>query len=278
MKKIGFVIVLLILLLSFDSSQAQIWKQIQKAAEQKALNKASQKADKATDKALDETDKALEESVNQNVNEAISGYSKNKVDASVVPNSYPFSWKYIMEIKSDQGKAMNAEYFLEPDAAYVGFNMGQEGQNMFMIMDTKNRITVSCFGNGKEKMASASKMPDYSEMAKKESEKSKFTYKTLPNKTFLGYNCKGIQATNDEYDMIFYFTNEAKVSFGDLFKNQKNQKMPDAFANYFKPDDKPLMMDMTMKDLKNKGKVTTMKCIGLEKHTYLFNKADYQFM
>ena len=269
MKKNWFVIVLLALLFSFDSSQAQIWKQIQNVAQKKALDKASQKTQ-------NEADKAVEENVN--MNDAILSYGKNKVDASVVPNSYAFSWKYIMEIKSDEGKAMNAEYFLEPDAAYFGFNMGQEGQNMFMIMDTKNRLTVSCFGNGKEKMASASKMPDYSEMAKKESEKSKFIYKTLPNKTFLGYNCKGIQATNDEYDMIFYFTNEAKVSFGDLFKNQKNQKMPDAFANYFKPDDKPLMMDMTMKDLKNKGKVTTMKCISLEKHTYLFNKADYQFM
>ena len=274
MKKMSFVIVLLVLLFSFDRSQAQIWKQIQKAAEQKALNKASQKAGNATDK-------ALEESVNQNVNmnEAILGYGKNKVDASEVPNSYAFSWKYIMEIKSDDGKAMNVDYLLEPNASYFGFNVGQgEGQSMLMIMDTKNRITVSCFGSGKDKMASASKMPDYAEMAKKDGEKSKFTYKVLPNKTFLGYNCKGIQATNDEYDIIFYYTNEAKVSFGDMFKNQKNWKMPDALAGYFKPDEKTLLMDMNMKDLKNKGKVTTMKCISLEKSAYMFNKADYTFM
>jgi hypothetical protein len=32
------------------------------------------------------------------------------------------------------------------------------------------------------------------------------------------------------------------VSFGDLFKNQKNQKIPDAFSNYFKPGEKPLMI------------------------------------
>lgn len=281
MKKMWFVIVLLVPLFSFNSSQAQVWKQFQKAAEQKALNKASQKANAATDKALDETDKAIGESVdkNVNVNEAILSYGKNKVDASQVPDSYAFSWKYIMEIKGDDGKAMNADYFLEPNVSYFGFNVSQgEGQNMFMVMDMKNRLTVTSFGNGKEKMASASKMPDYSEMAKKEGEKSKFTYKTLPNKTFLGYNCKGIQATNDEYDIIFYYTTDAKVSFGDMFKNQKNWKMPDALAGYLKPDEKTLLMDMSMKDLKNKGKVTTMKCVSLEKNAYVFNKADYKFM
>jgi hypothetical protein len=281
MKKIGFVIVFLILLLSFDRSEAQIWKQIQKAAEQKALNKASQKAGNATDKALDDTDKALEGSVNQNVNmnDAISNYGKNKVDASEVPNSYAFSWKYVMEIKGDDGKAMNADYLLEPNVSYFGFNVSQgEGQSMFMIMDMKNKLTVTCFGDGKEKMASASKMPDYSEMAKKDGEKSKFTYKTLPNKTFLGYNCKGIQATNDEHDIVFYYTTETKVSFSDMFKNQKNSKMPDALAGYLKPGEKTLLMDMSMKDLKNKGKVTTMRCVSLEKNAYMFNKADYKFM
>jgi hypothetical protein len=269
MKKIWFVVVLLALLFSFDSSQAQIWKQIQNAAQKKALDKASQKAQNQSDKTVDE---------NTNTEAAIMSYGKNKVDASVVPNSYAFSWKYIMEIKSDDGKAMNADYFLEPNASYFGFNVGQQGQNMFMIMDAKNRLTVTCFGNGKDKMASASKMADYSEIAKKEGEKSKFTYKALPNKTFLGYNCKGIQATNDEYDIVFYYTNEAKVSFGDMFKNQKNWKMPDALAGYLKPDEKTLLMDMSMKDLKNKGKVTTMKCISLVKSVYVFNKSEYKFM
>jgi hypothetical protein len=270
MKKLWFVIVVLVLLFSFNNSQAQIWKQVQNAAQQQALNKASQKGQKEMDKGV---------SQNANAEDAILSYGKNKVDASAVPESYVFSWKYVMEIKSDEGKAMNAEYFLEPNAPYFGFNVGQrQEQSMFMIMDNKNKLTVTCFGDGKEKMASASKMADYSEIAKKENEKSKFTYKTLPDKTFLGYKCKGIEATNAEYVMVFYFTNEAKVSFGDMFKNQKNQKMPDAFANYFKPDDKPLMMDMTMKDLKNKGKTTTMKCISLDKNSYVFNKADYKFM
>ena len=46
-----FVMVCLVLLFSFNSSQAQIWKQVQKAAEQHAVNKASQKVNKQIDKA-----------------------------------------------------------------------------------------------------------------------------------------------------------------------------------------------------------------------------------
>jgi hypothetical protein len=37
-------------------------------------------------------------------------------------------------------------------------------------------------------------------------------------------------------------------------------------------------MDMTMKDFRNKGKVTTMRCISLDKSVFVFNKADYHFM
>ncbi|MEN2490106.1 hypothetical protein AAYQ05_20045 [Flavobacterium sp. B11] len=260
MKKMVFVIVFLCLLFSFNSSQAQIWQQIKKAAEQKTQN-SSKTADQ-----------------NASMENAVLNYGKNKVDPSVVPDSYSFSWKYIMEIKTDEGKVMNANYFLEPNASYFAMNIDQgKGQNMMMIMDSKNNITVTGFGDGKSKMATASKMPDYSAMAKKEGEKSKYTIKTLPNKTFLGYNCKGIQMTNDEHDIICYYTNEAKVSFGDMFKNQKGWKVPDEFVNYFKPEERTLLMDMTMKDLKSK-KVTTLKCVSLEKSAFTFNKSDYKFM
>ncbi|CAN1558158.1 Domain of unknown function DUF4412 [Flavobacteriaceae bacterium] len=270
MKKMWIILGFWVLLFSSYGTQAQIWNKIKNATEKHALNKASNKVNQQKDQAV---------KVNVNSEDIMGGYVQNKADVSKVPNSYVFSWKYVMEIKTDEGKAMNAAYFLEPNAGYFGFNIGQKKEeSTFMIMDAHNRIMVTCFGNAKEKMASASKMPDYSEMENIESEKSKFIYKAMPNKTILGYNCKGIQAINDEYDIIFYYTNDAKVSFGDLFKNQKNKKIPDAFSNYFKPGEKPLMMDMTIKDMMNKGKVSTMRCISLDKSVFVFNKADYHFM
>jgi hypothetical protein len=78
--------------------------------------------------------------------------------------------------------------------------------------------------------------------------------------------------------MVFYYTNEAKVSFSEMFKSQQNQGTPNAFVDYFKPNEKPLMLSMDYKDLKDKTKSMTMKCISLEKKALTFNKSDYQFM
>lgn len=264
MKLKPFVVALLMMFISVNSLQAQIWNQIESIAKKKSSESVGKKSSSQAD---DESSAA-----------AMMGLGKNKVDPSAVPSSYSFSWKYVMEMKTVDGKPMYANYFLEPDASYFGLNLAEgNGQSMLMIMDTKNKISVTCLGNDKQKMASASKMPDYSDMADK-GEQAKYTFKTLPNKTILGYNCKGIQATSAEYDIVLYYTSEAKVSFAELYKSQRNYKMPKAFADYFKPGEKTLMLEMTLKDLKNKGKVSTMKCVSLDKSSFVFNKVDYKFM
>ena len=117
MKKNSFVIVLLVLLFSFNSTQAQLWKQIKNTAQKRA-------EDKATQKVLNKTDEAVDESFDQ-IEASMAVFGKNKLDASAVPNSYNFSWKYVMEIKTDDDKAMNMDYLLETDASYFGFNVGE---------------------------------------------------------------------------------------------------------------------------------------------------------
>ncbi|HMI08383.1 MAG TPA: hypothetical protein VK528_12605 [Flavobacterium sp.] len=90
----------------------------------------------------------------------ISGYAQqgpdfgamaaNKADASAVPESYNFSWQYTMEIQSGKGKAMTADYLLQKDAAYFGMRIRQAG-DMLMIMDTKNKLSVTTFGKADRK-------------------------------------------------------------------------------------------------------------------------------
>ncbi|TGD57695.1 hypothetical protein [Flavobacterium humi] len=202
--------------------------------------------------------------------------AKNKVDPSAIPGKYAFSWKYRMEVKTEAGKSMNIDYFLEPNAAYYGANMNQTGSNMFMIMDTKSQLMVTSFEKSGKKMAMASKIPDYSGMT--DPKNTKYTYKSLPSKVILGFTCKGIQATSAASTMVFYYTSEAKVSFAEIFKSQQNKGMAKAFEGFFKPGEKPLMMSMEYKDLKDKAKSVSMTCVALEKKAYVFNKSDYQFM
>lgn len=206
----------------------------------------------------------------------IMNYQKNKVDASAIPNSYSFSWKYSMEITTSKGKNLNFDYLLQPDASYYGSNMVQGKNSMFMIFDTKNKISISTFGKGDKKMAMASKIPDYSAMTNPKS--TKMTYKPIPGKTILGYECKGMQGTNGEATITFYYTTKAPVSFSNIFHSQKSSGIPDVFKDLFKPNEKPLLLEMNYKNSTNEAMSSTMKCVGLQKENFTFNKSDYQFM
>lgn len=205
----------------------------------------------------------------------IASLMANKVDASLVPESYAFSWKYAMEIQSD-GKTINADYLIEKDAPYFGMRMDQAGNQMMMIMDTKNKLNIGTIGQGAQKMAMVAKTPENTVDGEKQNAK-KFTFKPLPEKTILGYKCKGVEATDGNQLMIFYYTNDAPVSFSELFKSSLGSKMPNAFGDYFKPGDNPLMMAVDLTD-KSSGKKTSLKCLSLGKEPYTFNKADYRFL
>ena len=268
MKKICWVFSLVLLLVFNNVLEAQILKKLQKKVQDKIEQKASDKEEEET---KNSKDKALDANV------MAMAYGKNKVDPALVPDSYSFSWKYSLEIQSENEKAMIMDYFLEPNAEYFGFKMGESGE-MFMVIDSRNKLMITAFEQEKEKVAMASKMPDYSEMTSKENESDGFSYRSLPNKIIMGYNCKGIEATSTDFVMVFYYTNEAKVSFSDMFRSQQKQKTPDVLKRYFKTGDRPLMMTMSMKDLKDKGKITKMKCIILEKNSREFLKSDYKFM
>ena len=268
MKKMCWVFSLVLLLVFNNVLEAQILKKLQKKVQDKVEQKASDKAEEGTENSME---KALD------ANAMAMAYGKNKVDPSLVPDSYSFSWKYSLEIQSEKEKAMIMDYFLEPNAEYFGFKMGESGE-MFMVIDSRNKLMITAFEQEKEKVAMASKMPDYSEMTSKENESDGFSYRSLPNKIIMGYNCKGIEATSTDFVMVFYYTNEAKVSFSDMFRSQQKQKTPNVLKRYFKTGDRPLMMTMSMKDLKDKGKVTTMKCVVLEKNSREFLKSDYRFM
>ena len=268
MKKICWVFSLVLLLVFNNVLEAQILKKLQKKVQDKVEQKASDKAEEGTESSME---KALD------ANAMAIAHGKNKVDPSSVPDSYLFSWKYSLEIQSENEKAMIMDYFLEPNAEYFGFKMGESGE-MFMVIDSRNKLMITAFEQEKEKVAMASKMPDYSEMTSKENESDGFSYRSLPNKIIMGYNCKGIEATSADFVMVFYYTNEAKVSFSDMFRSQQKQKTPDVLKRYFKTGDRPLMMTMSMKDLKDKGKITTMKCVVLEKNSREFLKSDYKFM
>ena len=119
-------------------------------------------------------------------------------------------------------------------------------------------------------------MPDL-DVADAKDASDQFNFQSLPEKTINGYLCKGVKATNDGYEMIMYFTDEAEISFDDIYKNN-NTKIPAQLKDYFNPDDKILMISMDMTDLKNKKNNAQIECVGLEEVNKTIRKSDYKFM
>jgi hypothetical protein len=198
-----------------------------------------------------------------------------QVDASEIPNSYDFTWKYSLKMNTKEGD-MVLDYFLKPDQPYFGFNTPTM-EDMFMVMDTGNKLTVIYMQSEANSTMMAMAMPDDINIEEMEDTSEDFTYDILPNKTIMGFDCKGVKATNDRYDMTMYFTNEAPVSFNDIYKSDKAQ-IPEGMKKYFKDGENTLMLELTMIDKKKSKLNATMECIGLEEVQKMIDKSDYKSM
>lgn len=251
-----------------SSAQAQFIKKLQKRVEQKVENAVIEKAaDKAADKATESVDKAFDSNP--------FGGGTEKADASLVADAYDFTWKYSLKMTTKDGEIV-FDYYLKPEATYFGFTSATM-ERMFTVMDNANNVTVMFMETKDNNIGMVTQLPSDLDLDKANDETASFNFETLPNKTINGYNCKGVKATNEDYEMIMYFTNETAVSFDDIYKN-KTTKIPVELKDYFDPNDNVLMMSMDMKNLKNKKLDAKMECIGLEEVQKLISKSEYKFM
>lgn len=271
LKVFRFAVFLFVFVISISNVNAQFLKKLSKRVEQKVENAVIEKtANKAAEKATNSMDKMFD--VNP-----FGGGGQEKADASLVADNYEFSWKYSLKMSNKEGDLF-FDYYLQPDAPYFGFT-SEILQNMFTVMDNEHKVTVIFMRSDDDNsnMGMVTQLPSDLDLEETKDEYGKFTFEKLPPKTINGYQCKGVRATSENYDMIMYFTDEAKVSFDDIYKNS-NAKIPSQLLDYFNTDDKILMMSMDFTDLKNKKRSGTMECIGLEKVGKTIKKSEYKFM
>ena len=266
MKKIVISVIFLFALIgNVQQVEAQFLKKlkerIKEKTEQVVLEKAS---DKVAEKASNTMDKAFE------FNPFTMG--KGKADPSLVPDSYEFSWKYSLNMKTKEGD-MVLDYFLQPGQPYFGFTTPMM-DNMFTVMDNERKMTVMFMLSDKNSVMMANSMPDDLDLEESADDSEAFTYGSLPDKEIMGYTCTGVIATNDRYEIRMYFTADAPVSFSDIYKKQ-NKNVPAGLKNYFGEDDYVLMLEMQMTDLMKDKMSATMECIGLEEVQKAIYKADY---
>jgi hypothetical protein len=256
--------------LMFQSAEAQFLKKLKKRVEEKVENAVIEKtANEAAEKATKTMDKAFD------VNPFGNGGSKEKADPSLVADTYDFTWKYSIKMGTKKGDIV-FDYYLKPDAPYFGFS-SKTMENLFTVMDNGNKVTTMFMASEGNDLGMVTTMPDDLNLEETKDQSEEFTFTLLPAKSINGYNCKGVKATNEDYEMDMYFTNEAEVSFDDIYKYQQT-KVPAEIKDFFDKDEKLLMIYMDMNDLKNKKEHVTMECIGLEQVTKTIKKSDYKFM
>ncbi|WP_262733661.1 DUF4412 domain-containing protein [Gaetbulibacter sp. NE] len=273
MKKTRFIVFFLLLGLT-QTSEAQFLKKLKKRVEEKVEQTVVEKtADKASEKASNSMDKIFD------INLKNTQAKGKKVDAKNVPDSYHFSYKYQMKMITSSGE-MDVDYFLEPDATYMGMKM-DAGMPFFMVIDDDANATFMFMESGGNKVVTATSLEMNEDLEDIEDIESPsledLTITDLPNKTFLGYDCIGKKFENDEYAFVSYSTVDAPVSFDQVFKSEMD-RYPEPIKEQFKNYKGALLMHMEMIDKTNKGKKNTsgtMECVAIEALDYKFSTKDY---
>lgn len=252
----------------FQSANAQFLKKLKDRVQETVENVIIEKtAEKAAEKTGDGMDKIL--------NMDFSGIGKTPVDPNTIPESYDFTWKYSLQMQTTEGD-MVLDYFLMPDQPYFGFESAPM-KDMFMVMDTENKMTVIYLDTEGNSSIMAVAIPDDVLLDEMNGESEDFSYEILANKTIMGYDCKGVKATNEELEMTMYFTTDAEVSFRDIYKSD-NANIPKGLKKYFKEGENTLMLELEMVNYKKEKLNASMKCVGLEKIQKVVNKSDYESM
>ena len=264
MKKI---LLIAVVLSSFGVTQsnAQFLKKLKDRAiertQEVVINKA---ADKIAEKAADKTGEAMDKLLNPDFGSIMNPTGK-KVDMSKLPASYNFDYRYALKVNTDDGD-INFDYFLSKTEPYMGVKMelgGEESMDMSMVFDEGNK-TLFTYVNG---MAIATEM-DLSNAIDDEDVDiyNDYTFKELPNRTFLGRSCIGREMENDEYKIITYIAPDMEAGFGNMFKSE-HANLPPAMQKFSEEYKNGLMMYMEMVDKKNKNKKNgsvTMECVAFE--------------
>lgn len=273
MKKILFITAMFI---SFGVSQSnaqflnKLKKRVMEKTEELVIDKA---ADKVADKAADKTGDALDKLLNPDFGAIMNPVGK-KVDISKLPASYNFDYRYAMKM-STQLAIINMDYYLSKTQPYMGMkmNMGEDtNMDMSMVYDQGNKVIFTNV-NG---MAIATEMDLSSIKVEEEDDNDEyadFTFRELPNRTFLGYDCIGREMENDDIKFTIYIAPNMNAGFGKMFKSE-HANLPPAMQKYSKEYENGLIMYIKTVDKKSDNKESssaTIECVAFEPTNLVIN-------
>lgn len=269
MKKL--LIPILCLIFAIPSAEAQFLKNLKKKVQQKVENTVT---DNISDKAAAEADNSLNKMWEMNADQMSFPMGSERVDPSLIPDTYNFDWEYTLSMETAEGD-MDMTYHLKENAPYFGIRMPQSPQ-MFMVMDTEKDLMLMFLDSEGNKMLTGTKLnTEALNDSELDNPYEDAEIKQIGTKEILGYSCQGYQTETEEYVFDFYITDEAEISFNEIYKANQKQA-PKGFNPDWLKEGTGLMMHMEMKDKKDPAKNMTMTCTNLEKKDFAISKAGYQ--
>ncbi len=263
------LITALLISIGVSHSNAQFLNKLKKRVIEKTEDLVIEKAaDKVADKAANKTGEAMDKLLNPDFGSIMNPTGK-KVDMSKLPASYNFDYLYAMKMSTQDGE-VGMDYFLSKTEPYMGvkMNMGEDkNMNMSMVFDEGNK-TIFTYVNG---MAIATEMDLSNAVDNEEIDVyNDYTFKELPNRQFLGYDCIGREMENNEYKFTVYIAPNMEAGFGNMFKTE-HTNIPPSMQKFSKDFENGLMMYMEMQDKNNKNISATMECVAFEPTDLVIN-------
>ena len=257
------------LLFCISTMEAQFLKKLKEKVEKKVEHAVTENI---SNKAAREADKSLNKMWDTKLKNSPIPMGANRVDISEVPQSYDFNWEYQLNMETKDGN-IDMTYLLKEDAPYFGMRMPQ-AEGMFMVLDMNNKLSIMYFSSGENNFITASKIDDLMSNEEETNPYKDTELKKIGTKNILGYECQGFEAETEEHKFTFYLTQEAPISFTNMYSAEKSNIPKGWNANWLEEGD-ALMMEMQMVDKKNANRNANMRCTSLEKKSFSINKDNY---
>ncbi|MBR9915522.1 MAG: hypothetical protein GYB32_11965 [Algicola sp.] len=213
---------------------------------------------------------------------ARTALNNHKVTVDMLPASYDFDWKLKTEMvmNSKKKETMDMTFLIKEGATYQGTqmymeDMGSDGKTT-MLFDMELKTMIMFMDMQGQKLLQMYPIPE----PRKTTEKLDYKITELPNKTILGYDCKGLQLEDDRYMFQVYHATNAPISLSNFmsFSGAKNMDLPDIDPKIIEQFSNGLVLEMQMMDKKKSKNNVSIIAKSLDKTPTSVKKGAYKEM
>ena len=141
---------------------------------------------------------------------------------------------------------------------------------MMSISDPENNLNLNLMQTGGQKVGQKSALNQ-----ENNEDLGTFEVEDLPDKSILGYNCKGKRLESEKVIMEIYYTSELGFGFNAMDTNP--DQIPESLKDEFNFEDDYFMMSMKMTIKSENIIAAEMECKNIEKVDVTYKPSEYRF-